>query len=260
MNILLLLIVSVLPVIIVARYIYNKDKNKEPLKLLIKLFLGGILSVFLTLFLTAFLERIFPFFKIDTDKLDLIELLVNVFVGIALIEEFSKWIITYIISYKNKEFDEFYDMIVYSVFVSLGFALFENIIYVFTQGLGIGIFRAIISVPCHAFIGIFMGYYLGLAKIASLNNNKSLEIKNKLFSIFISILLHGIYDYCLLSGKIVLFIVFIIFMISLYVFAITKVNKISNIIGKMKYKNDFCPVCGSRVVADICENCGNKNN
>ena len=259
MNILLLLIVSVLPVIIVARYIYNKDKNKEPLRLLIRLFIGGFISVFITLFLTTILESVNPFFKIDYDKLNLLELLVSVFVGIALIEESSKWIVTYIISYHNKEFDEFYDMIVYSVFVSLGFALFENIIYVFTQGLGIGIFRAIISVPCHAFIGIFMGYYLGLAKIASLNNNKSLEIKNKVFSILVPILLHGVYDYCILSGKVVLYIVFIIFMISLYVFAITKVNKISTIIGKMKYKNDFCPNCGSRVVSDYCENCGSRN-
>lgn len=259
MKILLLLLVSILPVIIVAKYIYNKDINKEPLKLLIKLFIGGIFSVFITLFLTTILEIIFPFFKIDTDKLNLLELLISVFIGIALIEELSKWIITYILSYKNKEFDEFYDMIVYSVFVSLGFALFENIIYVFDEGIGIGILRAILSVPAHAFIGIFMGYYLGLAKISSLNKNKSLEIKNKLFSLLIPILLHGVYDYCLLSGKVILFIVFIIFMISLYVFAITKADNISKIIGKMKYKNDFCPICGSRVVSDICNNCGNKN-
>ena len=128
MKVLLLLLVSVLPVLIVAKYIYNKDKNKEPLRLLIRLFIGGFISVFITLFLTTILESVNPFFKIDYDKLNLLELLVSVFVGIALIEESSKWIVTYIISYHNKEFDEFYDMIVYSVFVSLGFALFENIL------------------------------------------------------------------------------------------------------------------------------------
>lgn len=257
--IILLLLISILPVLIVAKYIYNKDKNKEPLKLLIELFIGGIIAVFITLLLTELLEKVFPFFKIDTDQLDLLELLLSVFVGIALIEEFSKWIITYLITYKNKEFDEFYDMIVYCVFVSLGFALYENIFYVFQEGVGIGIFRAFLAVPAHAFNGIFMGYYLGLAKIASLNNNKNLEIKNKVFSIIVPILLHGVYDYCLLSGRGILYIIFIVFMISLYVFAISKVNKVSTLIGKMKYKNDFCPVCGNRVVSDYCENCGNKN-
>ena len=33
---------------------------------------------------------------------------------------------SYYIGYKSKEFDEFYDIVVYAVFVALGFAAFEK--------------------------------------------------------------------------------------------------------------------------------------
>lgn len=239
MKVLFLLTISILPVLLVATFIYIKDKNKEPLTLLMKLFVGGIISIFITLLLTEILETSIPFFSIEEDRLNIIELVISVFIGVALIEEFSKWIVVYIISYKNKEFDEFYDMIVYSVFVALGFAFLENLVYVFQEGVGTGILRAFLAVPGHAFDGVFMGYYLGLAKISSLNNNKNLEKKNKIFSIIIPVLLHGIYDYCLLSGKIVLYLVFLVFIVCLYVFAIKKVNKISSIKGKIKTEDNI---------------------
>ena len=42
----------------------------------------------------------------------------------------------------------------------------------------------IFSVPGHAFFGVLMGYYLGLAKQASLNNRPDLEKKNKFMCFF----------------------------------------------------------------------------
>ena len=56
---------------------------------------------------------------------------IYVFLFVALIEEGSKFLMTYILGYNNKEFDEVYDMIVDASFVSLGFAFYENLIYIF---------------------------------------------------------------------------------------------------------------------------------
>ena len=179
---LILLIISILPIIIIGNYIYNKDKEKEPTKLLAKLFISGILSTIFVIVVSIILETLFPIFSNNTEELNTIELIVNVFIGIALVEEFSKWIVIYKIAYNHEEFNEFYDMIVYAAFVSLGFACIENILYVLSNGIGTGILRAILSVPGHACDGIFMGYYLGLAKISKTNKREDLTKKN-LFNI-----------------------------------------------------------------------------
>ena len=48
----ILLIIAILPIFLIGSYVYKKDKNKEPTRLLIKLFLGGIASCFLVLFIS----------------------------------------------------------------------------------------------------------------------------------------------------------------------------------------------------------------
>lgn len=259
MSVLILFILSALPVFLLGMYIYKKDRNKEPTKLLVKLFLGGICSCFLVLILSVILSLIFPILSADTSKLNLFLLIIRVFIGIALIEEFCKWIITYFISYNNKNFDEIYDMIVYSVYVSLGFAFFENLLYVFDGGISTGIMRAVLAVPGHAWDGVFMGFYLGLSKQSSINGRKDLKRKYLILSILVPTILHGIYDYCLLSGNVILILLFFVFVILLYIYAIKKINKMSSINRKMKYKDNFCTTCGRKVNSNFCPNCGRKN-
>ena len=71
-------------------------------------------------------ELIIPLFR-DESSLNTFQLILYVFLGIALIEEFSKWIMLYVLSYNDRNFDELYDMIIYGAFVALGFAFFEII-------------------------------------------------------------------------------------------------------------------------------------
>ena len=97
--------ISVLPIIIIGNYIYQKDKNKEPKELLIKLFIGGIGSCFITLFLSIILKQLVPYISADASNLSPLKLLIHVYIGVGLIEEFSKWIIVYLVSYNNKEFE-----------------------------------------------------------------------------------------------------------------------------------------------------------
>ena len=82
-------------------------------------------------------------------QMNFIQLLFYVFVVIALVEEASKWFFVYKISYNHNEFDSLYDMIVYASFVALGFACFENILYVYSSGIVTGFVRAVSAVPGH---------------------------------------------------------------------------------------------------------------
>lgn len=254
-----LLFASILPVIILAFYIYNKDKDKEPTGLLVKLFFGGVGSLFITLVISFFLSLFFPSILSATAGLDFLELFFHVFVGVALVEEFSKWLVLYHISYNHFEFDQVFDMIVYSAFVSLGFACFENILYVFENGMGTAIIRGLLAVPGHFCDGIFMGYYLSMAKVYDINKNNFSKRKNIFLSLFVPTILHGFYDFCLFSGNFVFIILFFFFIIILYVKSFNRIKKMSCENKRLRFKNSFCPNCGTPVVSDFCTGCGAKN-
>lgn len=232
MRILLLLFVSILPVILIGNYIYNKDMDKEPMSLLIRLFLSGIGSYFLTCVFSLLFGIFFTTLSFNKFDFNLFDLFIHVFFGIALIEEFSKWFFVYIISYNSIEFDQIYDMIVYCVFVALGFACVENIFYVLDNGLSVGIIRGLLAVPGHACDGVFMGYYLAISKYVF--HDKEIKHHYLFMSVFIPVLLHAFYDFCLISKNILLIGVFLIFIVVLYILTFRKVKILSNISTKIK--------------------------
>ncbi len=224
----ILIILAILPVILICRYIYKKDSEKEPMKLLMKFFFLGIISCFLVVFISEIMETILPFMNKDTAEMTTIEIIIYTFIGVALVEEFCKWIMVYKLGYNHKEFDQMYDMIVYATFVSLGFACYENILYVIlNNSISIGIIRGLLSVPAHACDAVFMGYYLCMAKINLKKGEKKLEKKNKYKSIFVPAILHGIYDYCLVVGHLFWMGVVLIFAVNLYINSIKKIKQIS---------------------------------
>jgi len=222
----MLLFISVLPVIIILIYIYYKDKyEKEPLGLLLKAFLGGILSAVATLLL--FLP--FNDFGMEADNI-VAGALIKAFGWAAVPEEALKFVFLYWIIWKNHNFNEYYDGIVYAVSVSLGFACLENVLYVTQHGITVGITRAFLSVPAHALFGVAMGYYLSLARFT--HTNTSLNLFK---SLFYAILLHGIYDFLIFlfadsAGyspllSLALVIVFFIFVAVLWRSGLRKINR-----------------------------------
>lgn len=223
---------SILPIILFGSYVYFKDKNKEPKKLLLKLFIGGILAAILTLVIDILLSILFPRFLNSDSFTSSFELIIYAFLVIGLIEEISKWILLYLFSYNNKEFDQLYDMIVYSVFIALGFALVENILYVYDGGIDVAIGRFFLAIPGHVSIAIFMGYYLSLAKLSTLNNINNLKNRYLILSIIVPIILHGIYDYCILASNFFLLIIFFVFILILFY----KANQKLIFMSKLKIK------------------------
>jgi RsiW-degrading membrane proteinase PrsW (M82 family) len=184
-----LLLLSIAPVMIVIIFIYFKDKfEKEPIHFLLKNFLlGAIVSIIITLILGTLASIIFPL----SDVKSVFQQFIKAFIVVALVEEFSKFIIVKYYAQKNKEFNEPFDGIVYAVMVSMGFAALENILYVFQFGLSTGILRAFTAVPAHATFGILMGYFMGKAKFSE---NK---MKYNLFGLITATVFHGAYDFFL---------------------------------------------------------------
>lgn len=222
----LLLAISILPVIIILIYIYRRDKyEKEPIGLLIKSFFGGVLSAVLTVLLLMVLLPVIPK-PTDVFLLSIFE----AFVEAAIPEEFFKFLILYLIIWRHKAFNEMFDGIVYAVFVSLGFACIENIFYVFSNGVLVGLLRAVLSVPGHALFGVIMGYYLSLARFNP--EQKNLYI---IKSLFFSTLAHGIFNFLLFYTSknaennmliaLTAFVVFFIFVFILWRIGFRKLKK-----------------------------------
>lgn len=244
-NTTILLFLAILPVILILLYINSQDKNKEPPRLLLKLFGGGLASCGLVLIISGILEKINPIFSPTSSK-NLFQIVFYAFISVALIEEVSKWIFVYILGYKSKEFDEPYDGIVYAVFVSLGFAFVENILYVIiSNSMTTALVRALCAVPSHACDAIFMGYHISLAKEFRTQKQYSKEKQQLLLSILMPTIIHGTYDFCLLSGYRIFTFIFLIFIVCMYFVSINKLNTLSESKAKVvETEKKFCTKCG----------------
>jgi len=183
------LISSITPVVIFMFLIYNKDSIKEPTGVLMKCFFGGFLSVILTLIIARFISPIGAGFSSAFGKS-----FFDAFLQASFPEELSKFIFLYWIVWKHKEFDQHFDGIIYAVFVSMGFALIENLMYVYKGGMSAALVRAVLAVPGHGFFGVAMGYYFSLAKFHT--GPKKNEFMAK--CLFVPIILHGLYDFALM--------------------------------------------------------------
>ena len=229
-----LILIAILPVIVLCVYIYKKDKDKEPGKLLRKTFFFGMLSIIPILLIELFLNEILPIM----DNFNLIGSFVAVMIGVALVEELFKWLVVYRKDYNHKDFNHAYDAIVYAVFASLGFALIENLIYVLTNNLSVGILRAFTTIPSHACNAVIMGYYLGKAKQEEYRGHQDKSNKYMLLSLLMPILAHGVYDFLIFAQIPILYVLFVIFVLFLYIICFKLVKKVADI----NYNFDGTPV------------------
>ena len=169
-----------------------------------------------------------------------------------IIYPFCKYLFVYRFSYNQKEFDYIFDMVVYAVYVSLGFALFENILYVMSGGIGVGIIRAFTAIPMHASAGVMMGHFLGEAKYNELNKKSGTSYK--ILALLVPTLIHGTYDYSAFKDNwSLLLIILVVFVI----FSVLIVNhKSRNDVRVAKCEN--CPRCGTKIISKFCVKCGLK--
>ncbi len=205
------------PVIVILSYIYYRDKyNKEPFWLLFFLFVAGMFSVLPVLGVGYISDFFLRFFK------GIYRVAYTAFFQAAFIEEFWKLFFTLVIAWRAKAFDERFDGIVYAVTVSMGFAAVENVMYIFGSGVATGLLRIVTAVPAHAIFGISMGYYLGRAKF---------DVKYRglflLLAFVVPWLMHGIYDFLLMTGITWMVVAFILFLILMYIYGFVRIKNLA---------------------------------
>jgi protease PrsW len=214
---------GIAPGLALLSYFYLKDEyESEPISVVLKTFLFGALLVFPIMFIQYVLH----------EENVISSGLIEAFLSASLLEEFFKWFILFYVIYQHADFDEPFDGIVYGVAVSLGFASFENIFYLFANGIEHALGRALLPVSSHALFGVVMGFYIGKAKFTQGNKAKWIT-----FSLFLPFVLHGSYDYILISQENWLYII-LPFMIFLWWFGLRKV-KMAKILTSNLKKNQY---------------------
>ena len=215
-----LVYIALLPVVVLLVLIYKLDVEAEPRGKVALIFVLGCISTIPIAIAELALGYFFPSNNLPT----FMGTFVTIFLTVALMEEFGKWVITYLVIYRNKEFNHLYDGMVYAVFASLGFACIENILYVCFNGLGTGVIRALLSVPSHAVDAVFMGYLLSKSKSFLVDGKNTKSFIYLFLSIIVPTIVHAIYDALLFhfqsSENWILLILFLMFVIVSYIVAI----------------------------------------
>lgn len=184
-----LLFLSLLPAALLIIFIYRQDKyQKEPFKSLFKAFFGGMLSVVFTIVTVRIIDYTIGLIPYLNQTV-----FYDSFITAGIPEELCKFLVFMIFIWNDKNFDEYFDGIVYASFISLGFATVENIMYVMPGGIGTGIVRALISVPAHFLFGVILGYFLSLAKFNSGKKGRYIII-----GLLIAMAAHGLFDWLLM--------------------------------------------------------------
>ncbi len=118
--------------------------------------------------------------------------IVDSFIGVGLVEELSKWIWLVLIIRRWEHFDMYTDGILFTAGIAAGFSLVEGLLYWYTDiDITQSLIRSLSAVPVHFMLGIIMGFLFARYKIES--------PKFFWFSLFIPVLLHGLYDFFILQ-------------------------------------------------------------
>ncbi len=187
---------ALIPPLLLLLFVYRMDKiEQEPLPLLRSLFLRGVLAMFPILILELIGDQVVGIFSWS----QMLYLFFAYFVIPGFIEEGVKYQVLVRRIWNEPNFNYTFDAIVYAVFVSLGFAAVENVMYVLTTGFSTAVVRAIFSIPGHAMFGVVMGAGIAKAKRLEVRGEDQEAERAKTRAWVSAAVLHGFYDFLLVG-------------------------------------------------------------
>ena len=189
---------AIAPALLLLYYVYSKDFNPEPKKMVLRGFLFGGISVYVSTLISGPLLNLGLF---TNEPSTFLEAMKVSFVGAAIPEESAKLFMLWLLLRRSKDFDERYDGMVYAAAVGMGFACLENLMYVLSSGSAwfyVSVTRALLAVPGHFAFAIVMGYYYSRNHF----DREKMAPWDRIRVWLYPMLLHGIYDTLAFSADI----------------------------------------------------------
>lgn len=211
-NYILATVLGILPSVAWLAFYLRKDIHPEPKKWLVLIFLAGMAITPLVVVAEWQIADFFTF--INSSFPDIFSAFLKniavVFIAIAAIEEFFKYLIVRLAMKHNPVFDEPEDAMIYMIVAALGFAAVENIIVMHSlspvffidpvQPLHILEIRFIGATFLHTLTSAIVGFYyaLSLCEKGQCETNPRFAI---IKGFAIAIFLHGVFNYFIIILK-----------------------------------------------------------
>jgi len=183
-------VLTVAPVIGVLLWLYTADANREPWRKILKTFFLGAAAAILALIFFLPMLGLTTVAGTPTTFFFLLS-----FLGAAIPEESAKLLVIRGYCARLPSFDEPMDGLVYGATAALGFALFENIVYVAQGTMFTAIIRGLTAVPGHAILGAMIGYSISSAMFEPESRSRTWK------GLVAAILCHGSYNMFLMQAS-----------------------------------------------------------
>jgi len=227
----LYIVFAILPSLIWLNFYLRRDVKPEPKLMILKIFCYGMLATLPAIF---FETAIFG----ELSKLNFsptLAIILNIFLGVALVEEFLKFLVVKEKVLRDPEFDEPIDAMIYMIISALGFAAGENILILvplhppsgyptfFSEIFGVSLLRFLGATFLHALCAAIIGFFIGLSFFDKDSNPPTKEGSSrfagssplptlppferaprwKLVSVglVLAIFLHGFYNFSIMKGE-----------------------------------------------------------
>ena len=223
---LILIAAAVIPAVALMVYVYRADRlEKEPTVLLWSLIFQGIISTALA----VFTERLgAQMLGSMVNPRSMLYQFLFYFLVVGLSEEGFKYLLLKRRTWASPYFNCRFDGVVYAVFVSLGFALCENVFYAITYDITAIFGRTLTAIPGHACFGIYMGVFYGIAKKYDKEGNYARAKHFGRLASAVPILLHGAYDYIAAVGTTAAAWIFLIYIAVLFIVTFIRIKRVSD--------------------------------
>ena len=213
MNYFLYIIFGLGPSIAWLAFYLRKDVHPEPKKMLLKVFFYGMLAALVALLLEVGIFQEFNKLPISLFSITIL----NVFIGVALVEEVLKFLVVQEKVLTSPEFDEPVDAMIYMITAAMGFAALENLLILWSPMFSYSLmetallsgFRFIGATFLHVLCSGTVGYFLAISFFGGKRKNSPTIFGAKapgnkwltLVGLGVAVALHGFYNFSIMMGE-----------------------------------------------------------
>ena len=182
------LVITIIPGLTLLVLFFLRDKIKEPFSMVISTF---AMAFIITMPLDLMIHIVDPILLSLFDNHFYYSF--RAFFRAGFLEEFLKFSVLFFYVAKHHEFDEFIDGVVYGAAIGLGYAVAENLGYIYFNkdyDYTVLAYYRLTPMIAHTLFGIIMGILFAKSAFQLIKNNAGIYL-----SLFIPILLHGLNNY-----------------------------------------------------------------
>jgi RsiW-degrading membrane proteinase PrsW (M82 family) len=205
---------GILPSLLWLQFYLRKDSEPEPKLMILKVFFYGMLLTLPAVFLEIVFSGEIKSLNLPPRML----LFLNVFLGVAFIEEFLKFLVIKEVVIDDPAFDEPVDAMIYMIISALGFAAGENLLIMLPlknallgEIFEISLLRFLGATFLHALSSAVVGFFIGLSFFKKEERVKLISV-----GLLLAVLLHGFYNFSIIeiNNGLYLLIPFLLLIIS----------------------------------------------